>query len=113
MLQKLLLPFGLTLAALGLVHLTRPEAPTAGGPPPTPPLPPAPAPGPGPALPTNVDVLRQDVGALLAQATVAPQTVSPAALDALAAELDKAGMTAEAAQVRAKSAELKAQIPVL
>lgn len=109
MMQKLFLPFGLTLAALGLVHLTRPEAPRAGGPP----LPPGPAPGPGPALPTNVDVLRQEVGGLLAQATVAPQTVSPAALDALAAELDKAGMTAEAAQVRARSAELKAQIPVL
>lgn len=114
MLQKLLLPFGLTLAALGLVHLTRPEAPTAGGPPPAPPLPPAPAPGPaGPALPTNVDVLRQEVGELLAQATVAPQSVSPAALDALAAELDKAGLKEEAAQVKAKSAELKAQIPVL
>lgn len=116
--QKLLLPFGLTLAALGLLHLTKPTAPQAGGPPaPAPGVPPL-VPPVGPAQPgappvANVDVLRQEVGALLAQATVAPGTVKPEALDALAAELDNAGLTAEAAQVRAKSAELKAQIPVL
>lgn len=120
--QKLLLPFGITLAALGLIHLTKPAAPQAGGPP----QPPAPGPLPGvppivppvgpaqPGAPTaNVDVLRQELGTLLTQATVAPGSVKPESLDALAAELDRAGLTAEAAQVRAKSAELKAQIPVL
>ncbi len=108
-----LLPIGLGLAAIGLVYFsTRPETPKAGGPP-APAPPPAPPPFVPPPAPANVDVLRQEVAALLAQAAVAPQTVSPAALDALALELDKAGLKTEAAQVRAKSAELKAQIPIL
>jgi hypothetical protein len=117
MMQKLLLPFGLTLAALGLLHLTKPTQPTAGGPPPAPgPQPPGPFP-PNPAIPQQpapeVNILRQEVGALLAQATVAPGTVKPEALDALETELRNAGLTQEADLVKAKSTELKSQIPVL
>jgi hypothetical protein len=110
MLTKLLLPIGLTAAALGLLHITKPEAPKAGGPP-APPPPPSPAIPPQPAPETQL--LKQEIAQLLAQATIAPGTVKPSTLDALAVELDNAGLTAEAARVREKSAELKAQIPVL
>jgi len=117
--QKLLLPLGITLAALGLLHLTKPEAPRAGGPPAPGPLPPGTLPGtlpgiPGPPQPApEAAILRQEVATLLQQATLAPGTVKPEALDALAVELDNAGLKDEADAVRRKSAELKGQIPVL
>jgi len=134
--KNILLPIGLGLAAFGLLYIaTAPSAPKAGGAPPPGPLPGGTFPGgvlppaveptaqpgepqlaiPGfPGVPaSNVDVIRSEVNTLLAQATLAPNTVKPEVLDQLSIELARAGFNDEATKVSKKSRQLKAQIPVL
>ena len=134
--KNILLPIGLGLAAFGLLYIaTTPSAPKAGGAPPPGPLPggafpggvlppavePAVQPGepqlaiPGfPGVPaSNVDVIRSEVNTLLAQATLAPNTVKPEVLDQLSIDLARAGFSPEAKRVSDMSRALKEQIPVL
>ena len=69
---------------------------------------------PGQTAPANIDVLRAQLGDLLAQARAAPATVDPNALGALAAQLQQDGLGPEAATVQAAAIQLAAarlQVP--
>lgn len=57
-------------------------------------------PVPNPQAPTNVDVLKQQLDDLLAQANANPLSVDPDAMEQLAVQLDEAGLHAEAARLR-------------
>lgn len=58
---------------------------------------------------SNADILRARVAELLRAADAAPLLVDPDAMDASAVELERVGLTAEAAQVRAKAVEVRAK----
>jgi hypothetical protein len=76
---------------------------------PQPAPPPGPLPGPGPNPNPNIDVLRQELNRLLAQADVDPNSVNPDEMDVVAGELLVFGLVQESATLRAKAAEVRAK----